>query len=64
MDEFDLTLEGDEYSHMMVRYGDHLLILVQCNLYQFKNMKRINPRDESEDLILLMMTRRANLDPS
>ena len=64
VDEFDLTLEGDENRHMMVIYGDHLLILFQRNLYQFRNVKIINTRDESEDLILLRTTRRANLDAS
>ena len=59
---FDLTLEYDKGRHTSARNGDHLMIPFQCELYHYRNMKKMNPVGDKADVVLLRATRRANLD--
>ena len=59
---FDLTLESDKGRHMSARNGDHLMIPFQCELCHYRNLKKMDPVGDKEDVTLLRAIRRANLD--
>lgn len=43
---FGLSSENNKLRQLMVRNGDHLMILFQCELYHFINLKGADPRGE------------------
>ena len=59
---FDLTLESDKGRHMSARNGDHLMIPFKCELCHYRNLKKMDPVGDKEDVTLLRAIRRANLD--
>ena len=59
---FYLTLESDKGRHMSARNGDHLMIPFQCELCHYRNLKKMDPVRDKEDVTLLRAIRRANLD--
>ena len=61
-DGFDLTLEENQYMHKTARNIDHLLVLFQCDLCHFRNLKQRDPEQGKGDAFLLRTIRRANLD--
>ena len=46
----------------MARNDDHLMIYFQCDLYQFRNSKRLDPRKVNSNVNLIKTIRRENLD--
>ena len=46
----------------MARNDDHLMIYFQCDLYQFRNFKRLDPRKVNSNVDLIKTIRRENLD--
>ena len=57
-----MELEKDKGRHLWAKNGDHLMIIFQCDLYHFRNMKGSNLRANVEDFLLFRTIRRASLD--
>ena len=55
-------MEEDKGRQFFVRNGDHLLIIFECELYHYRNLKGMHPTGTKADKILLSMMRRENLD--
>ena len=51
----------DKGKHLWARNGDHLMILFQCDLCPFRNLKGSNPRANEVDCLLLRTIRSASL---
>ena len=59
---FDLTIEEDRTRHLVSRNGDHLMNSFQCELCHFRNLKGCGPRNTREDIVLIRMIRKVNVD--
>jgi hypothetical protein len=57
-----VILDRDKDRFLHGRAGDHLLTMFQCDVCQFRNIKRVSPTDDPSDVLLLKFIRRANLD--
>ena len=56
-----MTLESDKRRHMSARNRDHLMIPFQCDLWHYRNLKKMDIGDK-EDITLLRVIRRENLE--
>ena len=61
-ERFDLSPEEYKTMHLVVRDGDHLTIPFQCEPCHFRNLKGTDPSKRSEDILLLRIIIRANVD--
>ena len=57
-----MTSEEDKVRFQVARNGDHLMILFQCELCHFRNLKGLDPGKGDADIRLLRTIRRATLD--
>ena len=51
----------DKGRHLWARNGDHLMILFQCDLCHFRNLKGSNPRANEVEFLLLRTIRSASI---
>ena len=60
--DFDLTSEEDRIRNQVARNIYYLMILFQCELYHFRNLKGLDPGKRDANVRLLRTIRRATFD--
>ena len=61
-EECDLTSDEDRSRHLVARNEDHLIIPFQCELCHFRNLKGDNHSQRRDNILLIRMIRRVNID--